>query len=130
MARVLVDTSAIYALIDADDASHGAARAGLNRLRKRRDEPFITNLVLAECHALLLARLGANIARRWLSTMAWPIERSTAEDEDTAKQIILTHADKGYSFTDAVSFAVIKRLHIRTALAFDRHFAQFGIERA
>ena len=128
MARVLVDTSAIYALIDADDSSHRAARAGLDRIRKRRDEPFITNFILAECHALLLARLGPEMARRWLSTSVWTIERSTAEDEDNAQDIIVTHTDKSYSFTDAVSFAVIKRLRIRAALAFDRHFAQFGIE--
>lgn len=130
MARVLVDTSAIYALVDRDDANHKAAVAGLDRLRKRRDEPVITNLILAECHALLLARLGPEMGRRWLSTTVWPVEGSSEEDEDAAKEIILTHTDKRYSFTDAVSFAIMKRLRIRTALAFDRHFAQFGIELA
>jgi predicted nucleic acid-binding protein len=128
MARVLVDTSAIYALIARDDRNHAAARAGLDRLRKRRDEPIVTNFVVAECHALLLARLGPDIARRWLSTSAWQVERSSTEDEEAAREIILTHTDKGYSYTDAVSFAVIKRLRIRAALAFDRHFAQFGVE--
>jgi uncharacterized protein len=130
MARVLVDTSAIYALIDRGDRNHGAARAGLDRLRKRRDEPVVTNFIVAECHALLLARVGPDIARRWVSASAWPVERSSADDEESAKEIIMTHTDKSYSYTDAVSFAVMKRLRIRTALAFDRHFVQYGIELA
>jgi predicted nucleic acid-binding protein len=130
MARVLVDTSAIYALIDRDDANHAAARTGLTRMRKRRDEPILTNFIVAETHALLLARQGSDMARRWLSTQAWAIERVTPEDEEAAREIILTHADKRYSYTDATSFAVIKRLRMRGALAFDRHFVQFGIARA
>jgi predicted nucleic acid-binding protein len=130
VARVLVDTSAIYALLDRDDANHRAARAALERLRKRRDEPFLTSFVLAECHALLLARLGPDIARRWLVTLAWPVERTTAEDEEAAREIITNHSDKSYSFTDAASFAVMRRLRVPRALAYDRHFSQFGIELA
>ena len=128
MARVLVDTSGIYALIDRDDANHAAARAALDRMRGRRDEPIISNFILAECHALLLARLGPDVARRWLSTSVWAIHRVTPEDESAAREIIYTQVDKRYSFTDATSFAIMKRLHIRTALAFDRHFPQFGIK--
>ncbi len=127
---VLVDTSAIYALIDRDDGNHRAARAGLERPRKRRDEPVLTNFIVAECHALLLARLGPEIARRWLATLAWPVERTSPEDEENAKEIVATHVDKTCSLTDAISFAVMKRLRMRTALAFDRHFTQFGVEPA
>jgi predicted nucleic acid-binding protein len=130
MARVLVDASALYALIDRDDANHAAARAGLGRLRKRRDEPLLTNFVVAESHALLLARLGPEVARRWLSSTVWPVERVTQEDEETAREIVLGHADKRYSYTDATSFAVIRRLRLRAALAFDRHFRQFGVPAA
>lgn len=130
MARVLVDTSAIHALIDRNDSNHGAARAALERLRNRRDEPIITNFIRAECHALLLARLGPDVARQWLSTSVWVVERLLPEDEDAAAEIIHTQLDKRYSFTDATSFAIMKRLRIRAALAFDRHFTQFGIEPA
>lgn len=128
MARVFVDTSAIYATLDRDDANHAAATAALRRLRKGRAEPLVTNFIVAETHALLLGRLGADIARRWLVANAWPIERVTVEDESAAYDIISEHTDKTYSFTDATSFAVMRRLHLRSVLAFDRHFAQFGFE--
>ncbi len=128
MARVLVDTSAVYALLDRDDANHAAARAHLERLRKLRTEPWLTNFVLAESHALLLARLGHKIARRWLVGNVWPVERVTAEDEERAQEIIRRHEDHTYSYVDATSFAVMERLRIRRALAFDQHFRHFGFE--
>ena len=47
-------------------------------------------------------------------------------DEERAREIIVSHDDKDYAFTDATSFAVMERLGITTAFTFDRHFAQFG----
>lgn len=128
MARVLVDTSAVYALIAESDDNHAAARRGLERMRADRDTPLLTNFILAETHALLLSRLGADVARSWLTQNVWPVERVTPEDEAAAKEIVRTHPDKSYSYVDATSFAVIDRLRIRTALAFDRHFRQFGVK--
>ncbi len=128
MARVFVDTSAIYALIDRSDANHVGAAAAFDRLRRLRAEPVISNFIVGEGHALLLSRLGPDVARKWLARIVWHIERVTVEDEAAAIEIICSHADKTYSYTDATSFAVMKRLHIGRVLAFDRHFKQFGFE--
>ena len=128
MARVFVDTSAIYALLDRRDGNHRAARTAFERLRKQRADPIITNFVVAEAHALLLARLGPDVARRWLGRIIWHIERVTVEDEAAALDIVCGYGDKTYSFTDATSFAVMKRLRIARVAAFDRHFMQFGFE--
>jgi uncharacterized protein len=128
MARVFVDTSAIYALLDRDDTHHRKARGTLQRLGKQSAQPLLTNFVRAECHALVLNRLGATVARRWLTENVWPIERITPDDEVAAIEIVRAHVDKGYSLTDATSFAVMKRLRVGVAFAFDRHFAQFGFE--
>ena len=128
MARVFVDTSAIYALIDRGDGKHAAARAAFERLRKLRAEPLITNFIVAESHALLLARLGPEVARKWLAGIVWPIERVNEEDEAAAVDTVCAMKDKTYSYTDATSFAVMKRLGIERAAAFDRHFKQFGFE--
>lgn len=51
---VLWDSSAILALLDADDADHaGAVRVALEIADERRP-CFITNYIEAEAHALLL----------------------------------------------------------------------------
>jgi len=96
MARVLVDTSAIYALLDRSDARHRAARAALKRLQKAAAEPILTNFIVAECHALLMVRLGAEIARKWLLGNVWPVERVTVEDEQSAREIIREYVDKTF----------------------------------
>lgn len=126
MARVLVDTSAVYALLDRNDRCHDAAREALESLRKRRTEPLLTNFIVAECHALSLSRLGADIARKWLLGNIWPVERVSVEDETKARVIIGQYTDKTFSYTDATSFAVMERLGVKTAFAFDPHFRQYG----
>jgi predicted nucleic acid-binding protein len=118
----------VYALLDRKDQWHAAAAASLRRLRDRRDQPLLTNFVVAECHALLLSRLGAETARSWLLTNVWQVERVTPEDESRAREIIGQYDDKTFSFTDATSFAVMERMGLRSAFAFDPHFVQYGFE--
>ncbi len=127
MARILVDTSAVFALVDSSDQWHSAAKAELDNLRKARSEPLLTNFIVAECHALLLARLGSQLARNWLTNNAWRVQRITAEDEAKAISIISHYTDKTFSYTDATSFALMERLGIRKAFAFDSHFRQYGL---
>jgi len=127
MAQALVDTSAIYALIDRDDANHRKATAVLRSLSKQSITPLLTNFIVAECHALLLSRLGAGIARNWLINQIWPVEPVNSADERTAKEIIQRYTDKTFSYTDATTFAVMERLAIKQAFAFDSHFKQYGL---
>jgi uncharacterized protein len=128
VARVLVDTSAVFALLDRSDSHHGEARRVLEQLTARRAEPLLTNFVVAESHALALSRLSPGIARRWLLTNVWPIERVSEDDESKATTILARHTDKDYSYTDATSFAVMERLGLKVAFAFDPHFRQYGFQ--
>jgi uncharacterized protein len=50
----------------------------------------------------------------------------TGEDVRTAWDIFNRFSDKGWSFTDCTSKAVIERLGIGFAFAFDAHIRQFG----
>jgi predicted nucleic acid-binding protein len=128
VARILVDTSAVFALLDRSDVCHSSARDTLEDLRRRRVEPLLTNFIVAESHALLLSRLGEEIARRWLLTNAWPIERVSEDDEARARAILAKYTDKAFSYTDAASFAVMERLGLKSAFAFDPHFRQYGFQ--
>lgn len=128
MAQLLVDTSAVYALIDRDDTYHRKAVSLLRSLPRRGLNPLLTNFIVAESHALLLSRLGAEVARDWLLRQIWPVERVTPQDEARAREIIQKYIDKTFSYTDATSFAAMERLGIKEAFAFDPHFRQYGLK--
>jgi len=128
MAQALVDTSAVYALIDRDDANHRKAVSILRSLPRRGLTPVLSNFIVAESHALLLSRLGSQVARDWLLKQIWPIEPVTSVDERKAKEIIQRYEDKTFSYSDATSFALMERLGLREAFAFDVHFRQYGLK--
>ncbi len=54
--RVFVDTSAYYALTDRRDSRHANAQEMARRLANERRRLFTTNFMVAETHALVLAR--------------------------------------------------------------------------
>lgn len=54
------------------------------------------------------------------------VVRVATTDEAHAIAILRSHQDKGYSLCDALSFVVMERLGIQEAIAFDRHFREYG----
>lgn len=123
---VLWDSSAILALIDADDADHARAVTVARQIAVERRPSFITNYVEAEAHALLLRKLGRTIARQWLLAGGLPIVRALPAEEQRAREILAQYADKDWTLCDAISFAVLDARHISNAFTFDHHFRQYG----
>ena len=123
---VLWDSSAVLALLDADDADHATALAVARKVAAEGRPSFMTNYLEVEAHALLLRKLGRALAREWLVKSGLPIVRALPSDEDRAKEILVTHDDKDWSLCDAISFVVMERHGVRSAFSFDRHFRQYG----
>jgi uncharacterized protein len=123
---VLWDSSAILALLDADDADHVRAVRAAQGIASGRRPSFITNYIEAETHALLLRKLGRALALEWLLRGGLPVLRVLPREEERAREILSRHADKDWSLCDAISFAVIELREVRTAFSFDRHFRQYG----
>lgn len=123
---VLWDSSAILALLDADDADHTRAVSVAREIATQRRPSFITNYIEAEAHALLLRKLGRGMARQWLLTASLPIVRVLSEEEHLAREILTRHADKDWTLCDAVSFAVMDSRRVARAFTFDHHFRQYG----
>ena len=89
-----------------------------------------TNYVADEIITLAKNRLGNKIAveigqNLWNEEVATLIH-VTSSDEKKAWKIFVRHQDKGFSFTDCTSFAVMERLGIIEAFAFDEHFRQYN----
>jgi predicted nucleic acid-binding protein len=123
---ILWDSSAILALLDADDADHETAVATAQRIAAERRPSFVTNYIEVEAHALLLRKLGRTIAREWLLTGGFDVVRALPQEEERAKAILGSHRDKDWSLCDVISFAVLESRGARTAFSFDHHFRQYG----
>lgn len=124
---LFVDTSAWFALLDRKDRNHLPAARFIHESRV----PLVTSTyVLDETVTLALRHLGHALAVRvggqiWTEEIA-RLVHVTPVDEAMAWSIFTRHPDKGFSFTDCTSFALMQRLGIDTAFAFDTHFEQYG----
>lgn len=124
---IFVDTSAWYALLDRKDRNHSLAVQFAEESRV----PFVTSTyVLDETVTLVRAHLGHAAAVRFGDRL-WNEEisrlvRVSPEDELRAWTIFARYSDKAFSYTDCTSFALMERLHVDSAFAFDAHFAVYG----
>ena len=123
---VLWDSSAILALLDADDPDHARAADVAHQIASEARPSFVTNYVEVEAHALLVRKLGRAIARQWLLTGGLPVMRALPSEEQSAREILARHTDKDWTLCDAISFAMLDARHIARAFTFDHHFRQYG----
>jgi uncharacterized protein len=122
-----VDTSFWVGLRFARDDRHADARA----LWESGPGPLLTTtLVLGETWTFLARRAGHGRAVEFheaATALANLTVRHVDEDvEAEAWRWLGRHDERPYSFVDATSFALMRRLRIREALAFDGNFAAAG----
>lgn len=129
MNRVLVDTSALLALMNAEDRFHGRAVEGANALRATSADLVTTCYVMVETYALLDRRLGRESVRRFreefepLLAVIW-----VSKDEHEEGLDLLLGARRRVSLVDTVSFTVARRRGIQRAFAFDDDFEAEGFD--
>ncbi len=125
-----VDTSALYAVLDADDDFHARAAETLDALLTEDEAIVTTNYVLVETFALVQGRLGMDAVRA-LADRLLPAIRTvyvTEEDHRAAVQALLSADRRNLSLVDCTSFLVMRRLGLRSAFAFDDDFRAQGFE--
>ena len=133
MDKVLLDTSALFALMDPEDAHHKQSLKINNSLIQRKVSLILPNFLLAESHTIINKRLGSRPARQFLNAalMDFQIERITVEDEWAAHAMLQTTSrQRNLSYFDAVAIAMAERLGIREVFSFDRHFHLMGLKLA
>lgn len=127
---LFVDTSALYAAMDRDDEFHARASAHWKECLSGTEVLLTSNYILVETLALVQSRLGMEATRLLASDVipALEIEWVSADDHRAALEAVLAANRRSLSFVDCASFQVMRRLGLRSAFAFDPHFAEQGFE--
>jgi len=130
--KVFADTSALYAILDRDDDRHDDAASTWRDLVERGATLVTSNYVAVETHALVQHRLGMAAVRALVEAVepVLRIEWVTREDHGAAQASLLAANRRGLSLVDCASFALMRRLGLRRAFAFDAHFAEQGFDAA
>jgi uncharacterized protein len=126
--EAFVDTSALYAAINAADDQHHVAGALLDRMFARDVTLVTSGHVVAETAALLQARLGFDAARTFLDLVVPGLDIAWVDADLHARglEAWLAAGRRSPSLVDCVSFALMHELRLDTAFTFDRHFAEQG----
>lgn len=127
---VFADTSALYAVLDADDEFHGPAGGAWESLLSENVALVTSSYVLVETFALVQSRLGME-ATRALADQLLPVVRTveiTKEDHAGAVQALLAANRRELSLVDCSSFLLMRRLGLRKAFTFDGDFGTQGFE--
>lgn len=127
---IYIDTGAFLARYSGRDQHHKESVRSWEKLEKASKRCFTSNFVLNETFTLLARRAGyvfaVERARHIFSSEALTILRPLEEDERDAVKFFGKYADQEVSFTDCVSFVLMRKKNIEIAFSFDAHFQRAG----
>ena len=128
MNTVLVDTSAIMALLVPTDVHHAKARRAFDRLAAGAARLVVTSYALVEFYALIDRRVGRQAVRQFRDEFAPLLDVVWVglDEHEQGLDIVTGSAASGPSLVDAVSFVVARKLDIEDVFAYDGHFTKAG----
>lgn len=126
--RVLLDTSALYALLSTTDAFHQEAKETYERLIDREQQLWTTSYILVEMNWLIYKRLGFGKLHEFMDSVTgvaevlW-IERTIHEE---AWSQFINDQGKSLGFVDWTTATASRQLKA-PVFTFDQGFTQQGI---
>jgi predicted nucleic acid-binding protein len=126
---VLADTGPLYAAADPSDDHHERAQGDIRRLNSEGVGVTVAYPTLCECYSLVLYKLGAGAAQRWLREIEGGsfLMNPTPEDFREAAGLIREFRDQALSMFDAVTAVVGRRLSM-PVWTYDHHFDVVRVE--
>ena len=127
MTTVVVDTSALYAVLDRDDVNHAAAAAEYANLLDRA-ELLTHSYVVVETSALVQRRLGMEAVRAMTDDLLPACDLVWVDEplHRAATAALVAAADRDVSLVDWTSFELMRQRGVSEAFAFDDDFAKQG----
>ncbi|MFN8486624.1 MAG: PIN domain-containing protein [Caldilineaceae bacterium] len=125
-----VDTGYMLALEIRSDQNHSRARAHWQEVNKNRPQLVTTSYIFTEVVTFLNNRghhaKATEVGSRLLASSAVQLVHVDQALFYEGWSYFQKYHDKEYSLTDCISFLIMQRLSIQTALTFDKHFVQAG----
>jgi uncharacterized protein len=129
---LFIDTGAFLARYLEKDQYHQKAQRLWKKVSQQGHDCVTSNFVLDECFTLLARRasyaFAAERAHAIYLSDALKIIRPQEEDERQALNLFEKFADQKVSFTDCISFALMKKKNIKKTFSFDQDFQHAGFE--
>jgi predicted nucleic acid-binding protein len=126
MKQLLIDLSALLAMIDARDKYHPAAatfvRANMTASFYLPETIFVETMVLTK--ARLGSKSAIELGDRLMNSSHFLIVYLTTEDRRTTWDIFRRYTDKEWSYVDCSILAVARRNQVTDVFTFDHHFEQ------
>jgi uncharacterized protein len=124
-----VDTSALYALLAADDDNHPAAGRTFDELADA--ESLVSHsYVLLETATIVQKRLGMDAVRSLLDGLVGVLEVDWVDEtlHRAAAGALLAAGRRDVSLVDWTSFEFMRRRGLTKAFAYDLHYSQQGFQ--
>ena len=128
---IFLDTAFFKALIDIRDEFHAEAVKIWRKIAKLDVKLVTTNFVLDETFTLIRVKCGLRAVMNFRESLAAGLKRMKiirvllCDEEKAWEWFLLNWSD--LSFTDCVSFTVMKRLGLTSVATFDNHFQKAGL---
>lgn len=128
--RIFLDTSGLIALSDRKDKNHGTARAYLEAQVHRGARFILGRNVLVEYIDGVTKRIAKEKAIEELDNILnrklLVTESVSSTDWIKGLEYFNKYDDQQIDLTDCLSFAIMERLNLDTALPFDNDFRVYG----
>lgn len=127
--RLFVDTSALAGLYRKEDSHHSKAASFLSQWEGGALQT--SNLVFAETATLLASRHGQDAAIRFcedfLASRRLIVHYADEALERAALAVLKSFRDKGLSFVDAATIALVRAEGLDGVFGFDEDFERCGV---
>lgn len=129
---IFIDTGALLGRLDPRDQYHQLALELWKEVELHQEPCTTSSFVLTELFTLAGCRISYPVAAQRAQEIYrsdfLEIVRPAEDDEMKALVYFEKFADQKVSFTDCVSFALMRRHRIKRVFTFDHHFALAGFE--
>lgn len=130
MTPIIVDTSALYALVDRNDLNHERAARFL-KTEAAAHRLVVSNHVFDESMTLVKMRLGMasalQLGMRLRNSQLVEMVIFTGAEEQLLWRIFTQYQDKEWSYTDCSCLVLAQQRKTDLAFAFDHHFTQMRL---